>query len=292
LPQKPPFSCKFALSIGPQRAGTTWIYRYLSSRGDICLPAKVKEIFYFDRNYDRGLEFYKSHFEVTARHKKAMEITATSFDDENAPRRVHETFGDDVTLICPLRHPVIRSYSLYLHYKRYGLVSGGLREACAQEPQILTSSHYAAHLKRWYEYFEPSKIRFVYQEELEKDQGAFVRALCAGLDVDYIEPAEDVKGRYNITAYSKFSPLARAAQHGADFLREYRLYFLINIAKAIGLKRLIFGAEKPDASKKTIPDSDRAWLFEQLEGQVQAFEALSGERVSYWAEIEGNKDNV
>ncbi|MEM9468556.1 MAG: sulfotransferase [Pseudomonadota bacterium] len=276
----------FALSIGPQRAGTTWIYRYLASRGDICLPEEVKEIFFFDRNYDRGHSFYKDHFKPKKQHQIAMEVTATSFDHPQAPKRVFETCHEHVRFICPIRHPVIRTYSLYLHYLRYGLASGTLQEACEQVPQILESSRYAKHLERWYEYFKPEQIKFIYQEQLEKDQFLFVKNLCEGLGIPFLEPEEEVQGRYNITTYSKFSPVARAAQHAADWMRDRQLYSVINVAKRLGIKRIIFGKERPDASKTNIPDAERHWLLEQLEGEVDAFQKLTGEDLKHWSVIE------
>lgn len=288
---KTPLNIPFALCIGPQRAGTTWIYRYLASRGDVCLPEDVKEIFYFDRNFDRGEDFYLDHFQPTEDHKIAMEVTATSFDHPEAPKRVFDMFGKDIRLVCPLRHPVVRAYSLYLHYLRYGIATGTLQEAVKQVPQILTSCHYEEHLKRWYEFFDPQNISFIYQEELEINQFEFVRHLCNGFSIPFVEPEEDVQGKYNITTYSKFGPMARIAQHIADWLREHRLYFVINFAKDIGLKRVIFGKERPDANKKNIPLDDKIWLFEQVGGEVEKFEKLIGEVVPHWHEIEKNKNN-
>ena len=277
--------------MGPQRAGTTWIYRYLWSRGDVCLPEEVKEIFYFDRNFDRGEKFYKSHFKPLNKHNVVMEVTATSFDCKEAPERVFDLFGKDVRLVCPLRHPVVRSYSLYLHYLRYGIVSGTLQEACLQVPQILDSSRYEKHLKNWYKFYDKKNITFIYQEELEVNQLEFVRNLCNGIGIKFIEPEEDVQGKYNITTYSKFGHIARFAQHIADWLRENRLYFIINFAKDIGVKKLIFGKERPDASKKNIPLDDKKWLFDQIGDEVKKFENLIGQKVIHWHEIEKNKNN-
>lgn len=286
-----PMNLPFALCMGPQRAGTTWVDRYLRSRGDICLPEEVKEVFFFDRNYDRGLDFYFGHFNVQEKQVLAMEITATSFDHPAAPERVFKTFGSNVRFICPLRHPVVRSYSLYLHYLRYGIVSGTLQDAVKQVPQILESSYYEENLKRWYKYYDPENIVFIFQEELETDQLSFVKKLCKGLTIPFVEPEEEVQGRYNITTYSKFGPLARFAQNTADFLRENRLYFMINFAKNMGVKRLIFGAERPDANKKNIPLEDKIWLFDQIGDEVEKFEKLVGYKVDHWHEIEKNKNN-
>ncbi|NCO03824.1 MAG: sulfotransferase domain-containing protein [Alphaproteobacteria bacterium] len=291
MPEKITPTMPFALSMGPQRAGTSWLDRYLRSRGDVCLPEEVKEIFFFDRNFDRGYGFYKSHFLPKDSHVIGMEITATSFDCLQAPQRVFKTFGKDVRLICPLRHPVVRSYSLYLHYLRYGIVSGSLQEAVQQVPQIIESSHYATHLNRWCEYYDKKNITFIFQEELESNQAEFVKKICSGLGIPIIPPEEDVQGKYNITTYSKFGPVARFAQNTADFLRKNRLYFIINIAKNLGVKRIIFGKERPDANKKNIPIEDKIWLFDQLGDEVEKFEKLVGYKISYWHEIEKNKNN-
>lgn len=276
------FPVPFALFIGPQRAGTTWVDRYLRSRDDICLPDGVKEVFFFDRNYDRGIDFYKSHFSPNNNHRLAMEITATSFDHPEAPQRVSETFGSNIRLICPLRHPVIRSYSLYLHYLRYGIVSGSLQEAVQQEPQIISSSYYAEHLQRWFDVFGEKNIIILYQEELERNQYKFVQKLCEGLNIPFAEPVEEIQGRYNITTFSKFGPVAATSQKIADILRYYRMYTIINFAKSIGLKRLIFGKERPDARQRNIPDEDLIWLKQQLQPEIKKLENLLKTSISLW----------
>lgn len=276
------FPMPFALLMGPQRSGTTWVDRYLRFRGDICLPEEVKEIFFFDRNFDRGAEFYKSHFDPTSEHNLAIEITATSFDCPEAPQRVKEIFGKNIKLVCPLRHPIVRSYSLYLHYLRYGIVSGSLQDAVKQVPQIIESSRYKTHINRWFQEFGKENITFIYQEELEIDQLEFVKKLCTGLGVKYIKPAEEVQGRYNITTFSKFGILAMAAQKTADFLRHYQLYFIINFAKSVGIKKIIFGKERPDAEKGNIPEEDLKFLQEKIGNEARLFEEFIGYPIPYW----------
>lgn len=103
------FDRPFALSMGPQRSATSWLDRYLRMRGDVCLPRGVKEVFFFDRYFHRGFGFYKRHYTPNSKHSLIMEISTTSFDHPEAPSRVYKIFGDQITLICPLRHPVERS---------------------------------------------------------------------------------------------------------------------------------------------------------------------------------------
>lgn len=278
------FDKPFALSMGPQRAGTTWLDRYLRSRGDICLPFDVKEIFYFDRHYDRGADFYKSHFKPGDKDSLVMEITATSFDCMEAPPRVLNSLGKDVRMLCPLRHPVTRSYSLYLHYLRYGIVSGNLQEAAATMPQIIESSLYHQHLQRWFDIFGKEPIHILYQEDLESDQDSYIEKLCDALSVSYKEPAEDIRGKYNTTSFSRFGPVARFAQNTADWLRAHRMYGMINCAKALGLKKIIFGKEWPDAGSIEMPGPDKAFLLDHLGGEVEKLETLLGHSIPQWQE--------
>lgn len=276
------FDRPFVLSMGPQRAGTSWLDRYLRTRGDICLPGDVKEVFFFDRDYERGLRHYTAHFQPEDDHDIIMEISTTSFDHPDAPKRVFETFGKNVKLLCPLRHPILRSYSLYLHYRRYGLVSGTLEEAYAQDPQILSSSFYAKNLKRWMKYYPLENIHFVFQEVLESNQRKYITNVCKILDLPFMEAPEDARERYNVTTFSRIGLLAAAAQHAADWFRQRRLYFVINFAKAIGLKPLIFGKEKPDAMRGSIPDKEYHWLAEKLLPEVKKLEKLLGREITEW----------
>lgn len=270
------FPKHFVLSFGPQRTGSSWLDRYLRARGDVCLPIGVKEVFFFDRNYDLGMEFYCSHFKIGENHKNVMEISTTAFDHPDAPARVYESFGANVTLICPLRHPVDRSYSLYLHYLRYGKVSGTLQQACMQDPRILGSSQYAKHIAYWQKFFAPDSIGYLFQEELENDQVSYIRKVCDLLGLEFMPANGDIAEKYNVTAYSKSRSLAGWAQNTADFMRRHKLYGPINFAKSLGLKRMIFGNENADAGRVHIPAPDRAWLEQQLTGQVEALEKLIG----------------
>lgn len=48
--------------IGPTRSGTTWIDAYLRTRSDIALPEHQKETFFFDKLYERGLNWCERSF--------------------------------------------------------------------------------------------------------------------------------------------------------------------------------------------------------------------------------------
>lgn len=272
----------FVLFIGPQRAGTSWLYRYFVQRRDVCLPLDVKEIFFFDENYERGLDYYKSHFQPKPEHKVALEITTTSFSHPAAPGRILETCGASVRLMCPLREPVMRSYSLYKHYKRYGMVEGTLQEAVQKRPDIIESSRYATHLENWFSLFGRENIYFSFQEHLAQNQEEYVRHICDSIGIAYSPVPPDLSGRYNATTVPPSRFVAAIAQKGADILRSCKLYPVINAAKALGLKKYIFGKENPDADPLFIPDEDRVFLEKALKGELEKLEKLLGFEIKYW----------
>ena len=49
------------LFIGPDKAGSSWLFRVLGSHPEVYL-SPAKDIYYFDRYYDRGIDWYLSRF--------------------------------------------------------------------------------------------------------------------------------------------------------------------------------------------------------------------------------------
>lgn len=275
------FDKNFALSIGPQRAGARWIDRYLRGRGDVCLPTYLKEIFYFDRHFERGPEFYFSHFKYLPQHKIGIEITTTAFDHPEAPARVHQMFREGIKLICPLRHPVERSYSLYQHLLRYGIVQGRLAEAVEQAPQILQGSRYAQHLERWYRFFPLSGVTLMFQETLEADPAAYVRELCTALGLPYIAPQEQGPG-YNALGVARFPGLARRVEGLAGVMTRYGLDRSLALARSLRLWSLVFGPEPFEVGRQRIPREEHEWLSARLIPEIERLEALTGASVAVW----------
>lgn len=276
------FPVPFALFIGPQRAGTSWVDKYLRARGDICLPHSVKEIYFFDRYYNKGPNFYRSHFSIKPDHRIASEITTKSFADPLSPKRIFQYFGKNVSLICPLREPVRRSFSLYLHYRQYGMVKGDLREAVRQRPDIIETSRYAEHLERWFDVFGQDQISICFQEELEKDQDEYGRKICNALNIPFNMPSKFNLGRQNYATRAPSYHLAKYGLMGAEWLRERNLYSVVNMAKNLGLKKLFFGSEKVENGRATMTDQDADLLNNALQGEKEKLQDILGRDIPLW----------
>ena len=108
------------LFVGPPRTATSWIWEYLRSRGDVVLPEGVKETWFFSSMSQKGLDWYTSHFKPKQSFVSVVEIDPPLFQHPEASKRVREALNSDVLIVITVRDPVKRSWSHYLHARRYG----------------------------------------------------------------------------------------------------------------------------------------------------------------------------
>lgn len=109
------------LIVGAQRCGTTSMYRTLSQHPAILKAILHKGVHYFDMNYDRGPNWYRAHFPLSASGRRVPGGTALTF--ESSPYYMfHPLAADriavdlpDVKLLVLIRDPVERAYSAHAH---------------------------------------------------------------------------------------------------------------------------------------------------------------------------------
>jgi hypothetical protein len=269
------------LFIGPQKAGTSWIHQYLQERGDICLPKGVKETFFFDERFTRkDLAWYTSHFQVKAGCYHTIEVAPTYFQSQSAPLRIQQILGE-IPIVVTLREPVARSFSLYLHMKRYGFTKLPLREAVAQHPEIIDGSRYQKHLTRWFDTFGRERVLVLFQEDLGRSPRAFAESIDQFLELPPPAVDFDYEQRVNEAATPRSGKLAKVMRQAGDVLRDYRLYWPIELAKGLGIKQFVYGhgSSKPI---ETLNNEDRAWLREQIGEDVEQLSALVHRDLRHW----------
>jgi Sulfotransferase domain len=180
------------LVIGATRGGTSSLSFQLR-RHPAILGAAVKEVHYFDRNYDKGPGWYRSMFPLRVpgaftgrREPRVFEASPDYLVDPRAPARVG-AFDPSMRLIALLRDPVERALS---HY-RFGahLEPLTLREALeAESGQSLAELHrmledpgyrsgerrgvylargdYLEQLEAWLRFFPREQLLVVRSEDL------------------------------------------------------------------------------------------------------------------------------
>ncbi len=263
-----------ALVIGPMKAGTSWVQEYLALRRDVCLPKGVKETFYFDRYFGKAPHWYEGHFRHYGpeNHRRVMEVAPSYFHSAEAPRRIHDLLGE-IPLIVTLRDPVQRAWSHYLHLRRKGYTQLSLREAVQEYPEILDASRYSRQLNRWAKIFGKNNLHIFLLEDLIKDPDMYCVQLCNVLDLAYADPGAVAGQQLNARGVAPSPLLAKTGRIVADGLRGRGLYFIVNSAKAMGLKEVFFGRSGA-VEPPSLGEADHGLLAKELEDEVVTLDAF------------------
>jgi hypothetical protein len=270
-----------ALVIGAQKAGTSWIDEYLRQRGDVVLPKRVKETFFFDRNFDRGIEWYSRHFPPD--YSDCIEVAPSYMNDPKTPQRIQSTLGQ-IPLICSLREPVQRTWSLYLHMRRYGMTRLPFGAALDEHPELLQSGRYADRLSPWFELFGADRMHVMIYEELQTDPQAFADDVSRAVGLPARDISADLRKPVNAAALPRSSSLAALGQWSADQLRRAGWYPMVNMAKNLGLKHLFFGGGRLDAIELGATDRRRVQAY--FAPELDRLERLLGRPLETWRHSE------
>ncbi len=192
--------------IGAQKCGTTSLYNYIIEHPEIS-GASQKEIHFFDQNYSKGLEWYKSQF-----HGKITgEASPYYIFHPLCPKRIHDTIPD-VKLIILLRNPIDRAISHYGHEVKLGKETLSFENALraeserlkGEEQKILANENYQSiphqhlsylsrgryieQIKRWYNFFEHSQILILNSEDFFLNPNNLLNSVYDFLGVSHHRP--------------------------------------------------------------------------------------------------------
>lgn len=242
--------------VGPQKTGTTYIYDVISQDRNVNISRAVKEIFFFDRYFHLGLDWYSKHF---SNSQQMIDFSPSIFSDQEALNNVFQTFPDAL-IIVTVRNPVERSWSHYQHLRRYGYTADSLVESCKKFPEIIEGSRYSTYISKWKERFGDQNVKVLRFDDLKSDTSNFVNTLKRFITFD-ASPEFAVNRNYAQQHRSK--PLIKMARSVANFLRRYRIYFFINVLKKIGINYFLF----KDSSER-ITESEQRFLEGLLKDEV------------------------
>ncbi|KPP72283.1 heparan sulfate glucosamine 3-O-sulfotransferase 3B1-like [Scleropages formosus] len=164
-----------AIIIGVRKGGTRALLEFLRIHPDV--RAVGAEPHFFDRFYDRGLEWYRNLMPRTLDGQVTMEKTPSYFVTKEAPRRVFD-MSRDTKLIVVVRDPVTRAVSDYTQTlsKNLGLPTfqnlafrNSTRGLVDTSWSAVRIGIYAKHLENWLQYFPLSSLLFVSGERLVTD---------------------------------------------------------------------------------------------------------------------------
>lgn len=202
--------------IGAMKAGTTSLFRYLASHPEIA-TSEVKELDYFNRNWQLGLPWYESHFSDTGESKAVGEASPNYTKAHLWPATAQRMASvlPEARLIYVLRDPIERMRSMYHHQVLAGAEDRPIEIALRDESDPRTrdyieTSRYAFQLEKYLEHYDRRQILLITSESLREHRLPTVRSVFRFLQVNdrWIPPNLD-RQEHRSSQKSFFPPTVR-----------------------------------------------------------------------------------
>jgi hypothetical protein len=169
---------------GVQKGGTTSLSSYLKKHPDVWI-ARGKEAWFFDKDYPKGLNYYRLHFPSIAAKRCNSKLIAGDASpsyifNPRVPERIQKHLPE-CKIILLLRNPIDRAYSHYKHMQRIGVEPEATFEAAialeskrlsGEVEKILDTSFYFSEAREQFGYLEKG----IYYPQVRRFLDAFDRS--------------------------------------------------------------------------------------------------------------------
>lgn len=224
--------CAF-VGIGAQKTASTWIHKILEDHPSV-VSSDPKELDYFSFYFDKGEDWYHSHFSISDDHGKVFgEISPSYFNDTSVPRRVRE-YNPDIKIIVTLRDPVERAYSNHLHLIRIGkyeLEDFDFKVGLKKYPIYVERSKYYKYLSEWFKNFPRENFLILFQEEIKENPEKTVRNVYQFLNIDSEFLPESLHKKANESFTPKYPAVSNLLKFFASFFSKLGLTSVVTSVK-------------------------------------------------------------
>jgi hypothetical protein len=271
------------LGVGPPKCATTWLDSVLRKHPDIFLPRDQKEVFFFDRFYDRGEKWYNALFEGAEKHIAAGEISTSYILEDETLSRIYN-YNPNTKIIIILRSPVDRMISNYRMFVENGRTTLPFEEAIIDQKIIVDYSRYGRLLSHVLKYFPPKQVMVGIYEEIFESRSKTNEFLVHLFDFIGVESDDCEKYlEKKLVRSTKGAPrsrwLIKKAKHVRSRLKHMDMEWLVRFLNGIGIKRELF---LKDASTPKIPAELRQELLSTFEADIKAVENFLGRTIAKW----------
>ncbi|HIB49907.1 MAG TPA: hypothetical protein EYO40_01230 [Phycisphaerales bacterium] len=169
------------LMIGCQRCGTTWADAALRTHPQVFLPEK-KQSYFFDRNYDKGVDWYLERFRGARPEQTAVGEVATGYCLLEVIPLVAEHFPK-TKLLMVMRNPIDRAYSNFQSRK----VEEGwetFEEALESSKDMYERGQYIDQIECLLTFYNRENILFLLYDDLNLNDKAYIKSIYDFIGVD------------------------------------------------------------------------------------------------------------
>ena len=275
------------IAVGPFKTGTTWIYDYLINYKEVALPNKVKETFFFDKKFDKGFDWYYSHFTDIKENQKVGEIAPSYFNSESAPQRIYD-LNPQCKILVTLREPVSRLVSFCSHMKQRGRIEPqvSLTAALPDKPILLDTARYYFHLSRWIEVLVQTILKIVFFEKLQESPNDFASEILDKLKIERENVSYDLSKKSNASQAPVNHNLSKLIYSGVKILHDTGLHKIVDYGKQLGAKQLLNSKKQ---KKSQLSQNEFIEIFYLCKQDVLMLESELNLDISQWKRIWSDK---
>jgi hypothetical protein len=265
--------------IGAQKCGTSVLHYYLGLHPEVTM-SKPKELNFFieERNWPRGVDWYKAQFDAHATVRGEASPNYTAFPQhQGVPERMAQVVPD-AKLIYMVRDPLERIAAHWVHNYAKRREKGTLAETLIHpHTSYVDRSMYAMQLERFLAHYPKERVLVFQQSELRYKRAETLRQVFefVGVDPDFTHPRFEQE-RHQTSRKTRATRLAiKLEQMGRS--RRGRMLpsnFWLVLDDRLPLRRTI---KRPNVSASLPPET-----LDKLRADAERLRELTGRDFSNW----------
>ncbi|TFG24472.1 MAG: hypothetical protein EU529_04225 [Promethearchaeota archaeon] len=270
------------LGIGVKRGGTTWLYEVLKRHPKIFLCPYIKETRFFDKNYNKGIKWYKKFFPNQYEAKKYTtigEIVPTYLCYEHVPKLVQKILPSALFIIM-LRNPIERAISEY----KYDKLNFGLKDSfeiyLRKNPEVIEMGYYAKQIKYWLKYFPLNRFLILTFEEVMNNKIGSLKKISKFLNIELKDfNFQSLNKKINISDLPKMHKIYLIGYKINDIIIAKDLYRLSDILSRFKPFLYILGNKK---NKNNIDPNVKRALYLKYKEDIAELEIILNMNFKLW----------
>jgi hypothetical protein len=265
--------------IGAQKCGTSVLHYYLGLHPEVTM-SKPKELNFFieERNWPRGVDWYKAQFDAHATVRGEASPNYTAFPQhQGVPERMAQVVPD-AKLIYMVRDPLERIAAHWVHNYAKRREKGTLAETLIHpHTSYVDRSMYAMQLERFLAHYPKERVLVFQQSELRYKRAETLRQVFefVGVDPDFTHPRFEQE-RHQTSRKTRATRLAiKLEQMGRS--RRGRMLpsnFWLVLDDRLPLRRTI---KRPNVGASLPPET-----LDKLRADAERLRELTGRDFSNW----------